>query len=215
LINNKTSLISTLSKLLPLQIGDPDVNNPSDNDNAAGSDLNAGAPHFNPAVSAPAALAISGGHVHLPEFWSDNSRGWFAMAEAQFIIKRVASNVGKYCHVLTALPRHSHRPAKFFVELLQSRISSFTPIHWSNSGSSSLQQLHVAKYVYIRSPPAAPALAPAYRDPYLVLEAGPKVFRVVIGGKPDTISVDRLKPHLGDSPSVASPSRRGRPPANT
>jgi len=68
--------------------------------------------------------------------------------------------------------------------------------------------------VYVRVDGSSPPLAPQYRGPYRVLSRGPKFFSLQIGDQPDTVSVDRLKPHLGSSPvQPAVPPRRGRPPA--
>jgi hypothetical protein len=105
------------------------------------------------------------------------------------------------------------QPPDFFVELLRYRVSSFSPIQKKENSVGGLQQLQRAKFVYTKAPPPAPVLLPAYRGPNKVLEAGPKVFHVLVGGKPDMISVDQLKPHLRYSPSEAHPPRRGRPAA--
>jgi hypothetical protein len=44
-----------------------------------------------------------------------------------------------------------------------------------------------------------------------VIEEGPKSFKVLVGGRLDVISVDRLKLYLGgDEPVPASPPSRGR-----
>jgi cleavage and polyadenylation specificity factor subunit 1 len=105
-------------------------------------------------------------------------------------------------------------PPEYFTQLFLSRLSSFSPINRPPPPTSRDSLLRNAQFVYIRSPPAAPSLAPAYRGPYRVLEAGSKSFRVLIGGRADTISVDRLKPHTGEAePAVALPPRRGRPAA--
>jgi hypothetical protein len=61
-----------------------------------------------------------------------------------------------------------------------------------------------AKFVYVRAPPAAPSLAPAYRGPYEVVKKADKFFIVKLGGRFDAISIDRLKPHLG---GTATPGR--------
>jgi hypothetical protein len=72
--------------------------------------------------------------------------------------------------------------------------------------------LHSASLVYVRSPPLSPGLTPAYRGPYRVRVPGTKYFVVDIGGSPTAVSVDRLKPHLGKSPTSLAPApRRGRP----
>jgi len=74
--------------------------------------------------------------------------------------------------------------------------------------------LQHADLVYVRVDGSSPPLAPQYRGPYRVLSRGPKYFSLQIGDQPDTVSVDRLKPHLGSSPvQPAVPPRRGRPPA--
>jgi hypothetical protein len=63
--------------------------------------LNAAAPVFAPMAA--------GSNIRLPEFWAEAPANWFAMAEAQFLLRRVTSNVDKFCHVLTALPKTSYR----------------------------------------------------------------------------------------------------------
>jgi transposase InsO family protein len=73
--------------------------------------------------------------------------------------------------------------------------------------------LQSARFVYVRSLPVSPGLAPAFRGPYRVRVPGVKYFVIDIGGKPSAVSVDNIKPHLGSSPlSAAPPPRRGRPP---
>jgi hypothetical protein len=74
-------------------------------------------------------------------------------------------------------------------------------------------QLQAAKFVYVRRGGVQPALAAKYDGPYSVVSAGPKYFKIVIGGGVETVSVDRLKPHVGSSAVQAGqPSKRGRPP---
>jgi hypothetical protein len=65
--------------------------------------------------------------------------------------------------------------------------------------------------VYVRSPPAAPGLSPRYRGPYLVHKRTQKYFIIMMGGRYDAVSVDRLKPHLGGVTPAADPPHRGRP----
>ena len=58
-----------------------------------------------------------------------------------------------------------------------------------------------------------PPLADNYAGPYLVLEKGPEVFKLLVGRREEVITRDRLKPHVGLAPpAVAEPPRRGRPP---
>jgi hypothetical protein len=72
-----------------------------------------------------------------------------------------------------------------------------------------------AAYIYVRLPPAAGVLAPAYKGPFRVVKTTEKYFILDLGGSFDAISVDRLKPHLGSTPPTpASPPSRGRPRKN-
>jgi Integrase core domain len=64
-------------------------------------------------------------------------------------------------------------------------------------------QLFSASHVYIRAPPAAGVLSPAYRGPFLVVRRSPQYFILQLGTRYDAISVDRLKPHLGSPPPPA------------
>ena len=74
-------------------------------------------------------------------------------------------------------------------------------------------ELQGATHVYVRRGNVAHALSPPYDGPYVVRRRRPKSFDIFIGGKLETISVDRLKLHKGCSSQVvvASPPRRGRP----
>ncbi len=73
--------------------------------------------------------------------------------------------------------------------------------------------LRVASHVYVRRGQVAPPLTPLYQGPYRVVERGPKVYKIDLGGREDTVSVDRLKPHRGQEEVVeARAPRRGRPP---
>ncbi len=58
-----------------------------------------------------------------------------------------------------------------------------------------------------------PSLQPLYAGPYQVLSGSDKCFTAEIGGKAEVVSIDRLKPHLGQALVVpAPPPTRGRPP---
>jgi hypothetical protein len=68
--------------------------------------------------------------------------------------------------------------------------------------------------VYVRRGGSGPPLAPLYAGPFQVLERGPKFFKIQLGERVETVSVDRLKPHTGPGAfQPAVPPRRGRPPA--
>jgi hypothetical protein len=74
------------------------------------------------------------------------------------------------------------------------------------------QPLQSAQLVYVRRGGASTPLASAYLGPFEVVKPGLKFFVVNVGGRQESISVDRLKPHLGPSPTTpASPPKRGRP----
>ena len=72
--------------------------------------------------------------------------------------------------------------------------------------------LQSATHVYVRRSGASPPLATCYTGPYRVISAGDKFFVIDLGGRTETVSVDRLKPHLGQQnvEAVKAP-RRGRP----
>ena len=75
------------------------------------------------------------------------------------------------------------------------------------------KHLRNATMVYIKRGDQLPPLMPPYDVPYLVLEKGPKYFKLKLGDREVNITVDRLKPHQGAEPvKPAAPARRGRPP---
>jgi hypothetical protein len=70
-----------------------------------------------------------------------------------------------------------------------------------------------AKFVYIRHGGPVPSLQPLYGGPYRVVSSSDKCFTVEIGGNTEVVSVDRLKPHLGQVlVSPAPPPAHGRQP---
>ncbi len=87
------------------------------------------------------------------------------------------------------------------------------PLTYAQAAASLPASLFTADFVYIRRGGVAPPLAPVYMGPYKVLDRSEKVFQVLIGGRSEAVSVDRIKPHLGTSPVLpATPPLRGRPP---
>ncbi len=96
---------------------------------------------------------------------------------------------------------------------------AFVPIPTSHHG---LRQSYVpkdlpsAKYVFIRHDGHRTPLRPPYDGPFRVLVGGSKNFVVDMGGRPERVAIDRLKPahvDLGEPLQLAQPPRRGRPPA--
>ena len=68
--------------------------------------------------------------------------------------------------------------------------------------------------MFVREDSSTPSLAPLYRGPYLILERRDKFFRLQIGSRSDSVSVDRLKPVFSEEPiEPAFPPARGRPPS--
>jgi hypothetical protein len=104
-------------------------------------------------------------------------------------------------------------PPEFFLQQLQSLVPCMaTRPYPDKTDPADLEALMTATHVYVRSPPAAPSLTPAYRGPFLVHKRAGKYFILRMGSRFDTITVDRLKPHRGSSPpDVTLPPRRGHP----
>ena len=71
-----------------------------------------------------------------------------------------------------------------------------------------------SKFVFVCHDAVTHPLSPLYHGPYLVLKHGPKFFRLQVGTREETVSVDRLKPCFSLDPDLvpALPPRRGRPP---
>ena len=73
--------------------------------------------------------------------------------------------------------------------------------------------LRTAKFVFVREDASKPSLSPLYCGPYLVIELRSKFFRLQIGAKVDSVSLDCLKPVLSDSLVITvAPPPQGRPP---
>lgn len=78
--------------------------------------------------------------------------------------------------------------------------------------------LAVAPFVFVRRDGYHRPLQTPYEGPFRVLQHGPKTFQLDMGGRTETISVDRLKPAHVDSTQpvpLARPPKRGRPPNPT
>ena len=90
------------------------------------------------------------------------------------------------------------QPLATYVKQLQdSPVLPTRPATYAEAAASVPEKLMKAEYVFVRRGSVVPPLAPLYHGPYKVLQAGDKFFTISLGGREDTVSVDRLKPHLG------------------
>jgi hypothetical protein len=105
-------------------------------------------------------------------------------------------------------------PPADFVLSINSGVPCVAPLPPAPPSPSASQSaaLEKAAFVYVRSPPAAPALSPSYRGPYAVHKRATKFFVLRIGSRFEAVTIDRLKPHLGGPASPVVPPRRGSPP---
>ena len=82
--------------------------------------------------------------------------------------------------------------------------------------AASPSALDAADWVYVRRGPAGTPLADKYEGPFHVLARGPKFFKLKMGEREDTVSRDRLKPHMAVVDPVPAALRgRGRPPGKS
>ena len=100
---------------------------------------------------------------------------------------------------------------------LREIVGNMHPIPTSNHSArtpSVPKHLRQAEFVFIRKDARHNSLTNPYEGPFKVLARQDKFFTVDIGGKPDTISIDRLKQAEIDPEmplNVAIPKKRGRP----
>ena len=95
----------------------------------------------------------------------------------------------------------------------------FAPVPTSQHGTPTFRMppdLRTVDYVFIRHDAHRGPLRPPYDGPFRVLSHGDKCLVVDVGGRPETVSWDRVKPanvDISRPVEVAQPPRRGRPPA--
>ena len=118
------------------------------------------------------------------------------------------------------IPSHIHSRSDITHHLRQLRehVRSLVPIPTSQHGKVSTsvpRNLQQARYVFIRRDAHRTPLQRPYEGPFKVIQPGPKTFIVDVGGKNETISVDRLKPACMDFEQPVKVAehkrRRGRP----
>ena len=111
-----------------------------------------------------------------------------------------------------------HSDHRAHLQRLREQVRSIAPIPTSRHGTtcgSVPRDLQLAKFVFIRRDAHRWPLQRPYEGPFKVIQPGLKTFLVDIGGKSETVSVDRLKPahvDLEQPVQVAVPRPRGRPP---
>ena len=104
------------------------------------------------------------------------------------------------------------------LQRLRETVQGLVPIQTSfhhTSKSYVPMSLKDTKFVFIRRDAHRDPLQKPYEGPFEVLEAGDKAFKIKVGNREESISVDRLKPGFVDENEdiqLAQPKRRGRPP---
>jgi hypothetical protein len=86
------------------------------------------------------------------------------------------------------------------------------PLSYAEAAARPPAVLLQASHVYVRRDVTLPPLLTLYVDPYEVLERAVKFFRIAVGGREETVSIDRLKPHLGSRAVLGGPPGGTRPP---
>ena len=73
------------------------------------------------------------------------------------------------------------------------------------------KDLFSSRHVFVRNDAHRPPLTPSYRGPFVVLQRKEKAFQLDLSGKPDWVSIDRLKPAYTDATDIGlQQTRYGR-----
>ena len=102
---------------------------------------------------------------------------------------------------------------------LRDKIGNLAPpamSHHNKSQHTIHPDLHTAQFVFVLRGGIRKALQPPYEGPFRVLERNQKTFILDWNGRPETVSIDRLKAAYVDESqpvAVAQPRKRGRPAA--
>ncbi len=115
----------------------------------------------------------------------------------------------RVCGAALALPAEflsAEEPpaAEFLQKLQQVEIPATRPLSYAEAAAKPAAALLQASHVYVRRGGTLPPLTPLYVGPYEVLERADKHFRLAVGGREETVSIDRLKPNLGVGPFSAA-----------
>ncbi|CAB3388540.1 Hypothetical predicted protein [Cloeon dipterum] len=96
-----------------------------------------------------------------------------------------------------------------FVSQLRRHMAALRPAPIARHGQPSVfvfKDLQQCTHVYLRTDAVRRSLQPPYTGPHQVLSRADKTFRILVGTKCVTVSVDRLKPAYVDSSADAAPS---------
>lgn len=155
--------------------------------------------------------AVAAVGVKLPDFWKTDPEMWFAQAEAQFTLANITRDDTKYSHIVAKVDQTVichiadlvHRPP------LENKYNAVKedvkPPAASNHGKRSVfisGDLKKCSHVFVRIDSVKRSLQHPYDGPYEVLERGDKSFNVLVAGKQQCISIDRLKPAFICNPEV-------------
>ena len=94
------------------------------------------------------------------------------------------------------LPETKTTPSQEYLQDLRRKVGELAPVPTSRHGESKVTvptSLAKSKYVFVRRGPRTGPLDTPYTGPYTVLRPGNKYFVLDIGGRQETVSVDRLK----------------------
>ncbi|XP_064459091.1 uncharacterized protein LOC135369431 [Ornithodoros turicata] len=98
---------------------------------------------------------------------------------------------------LTPSPAEPHPSQTVYIDKLHDLFRSITPVAPRMPTRRTVfvsQDLKNASHVFIRTDRAKPPLTPHYSGPYPVLSRTSKTVVVDLGGKHDTVALDRVKP---------------------
>ncbi|KAL5474882.1 hypothetical protein EMCRGX_G026906 [Ephydatia muelleri] len=99
---------------------------------------------------------------------------------------------GEFFPAHTSQPNHNSE-----LQRLREQVQALVPIPTSHHGITPISippDLQHSQYVFIRRDSHRMPLQRPYEGPFKVLQPGEKNFTIDIGGRKDTVSVDRLKP---------------------
>ncbi|XP_045136327.1 uncharacterized protein LOC123519259 [Portunus trituberculatus] len=120
---------------------------------------------------------------------------------------------------IPAARRHQELPMPMLTRLRE-KVGTLSPVPTSRHGLPTTYVppvLRDCQYVFLRRDSLRTSLQKPYEGPFRVVQNHPTAFIIDMGGRHETVSIDRLKPaHLDiDQPvHVAQPCRRGRPPSH-